>query len=260
MSTSSLRSSSFAIGSNVMRQEAPGLFALALLSPINKTRRPAPWRGPATLSRGLRRRVLAPLRHPGGPAEPGQLLHPPGERAHPAPFHVQPLWAQSWSPRPWSAGGIGKTALALEYVHRLFSGEHAADQVWWFGAADRLSLTAAMGALYEQLTALRPGRTAWSGRSGCAAGSRPAPTAGSWCSTTRMMRGSSTASFPGKSSAPLLGGPRRDGVPGELLPDAAIARSSSARTVVMASASPAPTASPLIASLSVTPQGDQRMA
>jgi len=72
--------------------------------------------------------------------------------------------------------------------------------------------------------------------------------------------GSSTASFPGKSSAPLLGGARRDGVPGELLPDAAIARSSSARTVVMASASPAPTASPLIASLSVTPQGDQRMA
>src|SRR4051794_887850 len=113
MSTSSLRSSSFAIGSNLMRQEAPGLFALALLSPINK---------------------------PAG--------------------------------RP--RGGIGKTALALEYAHRLFYGEHAADQVWWFGAADRLSLTAAMGALYKQLTALRPGRTAWSGRSGCAAGSRPA--------------------------------------------------------------------------------------
>src|SRR5947207_11720962 len=138
MSTSSLRSSSFAIGSNVMRQEAPGLFALALLSPINKTRRPAPWRGPATLSRGLRRRVLAPLRHPGGLAEPGQLLHPPGERSAPGPFPRPALVGPVVVTQALvSLGGIGKTALALEYAHRLFYGEHAADQVWWFGAADR---------------------------------------------------------------------------------------------------------------------------
>ena len=57
-----------------------------------------------------------------------------------------------------SLGGIGKTALALEYAHRLFYGKHAADQVWWFGAADRLSLTAAMGALYEQVDGASTGQ------------------------------------------------------------------------------------------------------
>jgi tetratricopeptide (TPR) repeat protein len=49
-------------------------------------------------------------------------------------------------------GGVGKTALALEYAHRRFYAEHAVDLVWWFTANDRLSLTSAMTQLYEQLT------------------------------------------------------------------------------------------------------------
>jgi trypsin-like peptidase/NB-ARC domain-containing protein len=51
-------------------------------------------------------------------------------------------------------GGVGKTALALEYAHRCFYVDHAADLVWWFPAADRLSLTAAMADLYERVTGI----------------------------------------------------------------------------------------------------------
>jgi tetratricopeptide (TPR) repeat protein/transcriptional regulator with XRE-family HTH domain len=48
-------------------------------------------------------------------------------------------------------GGVGKTALALEYAHRCFYTEHSVDLAWWFVAADRLSLSAAMARVYEQL-------------------------------------------------------------------------------------------------------------
>jgi hypothetical protein len=49
-------------------------------------------------------------------------------------------------------GGVGKTALALEYAHRCFYAEHSVDLAWWFVAADRLSLSAAMARVYEQLS------------------------------------------------------------------------------------------------------------
>ncbi|HEY2665548.1 MAG TPA: tetratricopeptide repeat protein, partial [Actinomycetota bacterium] len=49
-------------------------------------------------------------------------------------------------------GGVGKTALALEYAHRCYYIEHSVDLAWWFVAADRLSLSAAMARVYEQLT------------------------------------------------------------------------------------------------------------
>jgi tetratricopeptide (TPR) repeat protein len=54
-------------------------------------------------------------------------------------------------------GGVGKTALALQYAHRSFYSEHSVDLAWWFVAADRLSLSAAMARLYEQLTGLPGG-------------------------------------------------------------------------------------------------------
>jgi transcriptional regulator with XRE-family HTH domain/tetratricopeptide (TPR) repeat protein len=49
-------------------------------------------------------------------------------------------------------GGVGKTAVALEYAHRCFYVEHSVDLAWWFVAADRLSLSVAMARVYEQLT------------------------------------------------------------------------------------------------------------
>lgn len=54
-------------------------------------------------------------------------------------------------------GGIGKTALALQYAHQCFYAEHAVDLAWWFVAADRLSLCAAMAHVYEQLTGFSAG-------------------------------------------------------------------------------------------------------
>jgi class 3 adenylate cyclase/tetratricopeptide (TPR) repeat protein len=54
-------------------------------------------------------------------------------------------------------GGVGKTALALEYAHRRLYTEHAVDLVWWFTASDRLVLTLAMARLYEQLTGVPAG-------------------------------------------------------------------------------------------------------
>jgi tetratricopeptide (TPR) repeat protein len=54
-------------------------------------------------------------------------------------------------------GGVGKTALALEYAHRRFYFDNAVDLVWWFTASDRLSLTSAMARLYEQLTGVSAG-------------------------------------------------------------------------------------------------------
>lgn len=54
-------------------------------------------------------------------------------------------------------GGVGKTALALEYAHRCFYAEHSVDLAWWFAAADRLSLSVAMAHLYEQLTGVAGG-------------------------------------------------------------------------------------------------------
>src|SRR5205823_14488390 len=49
-------------------------------------------------------------------------------------------------------GGIGKTALALQYAHRCFYVEQSVDLAWWFSAAERLALSAAMARLYEHLT------------------------------------------------------------------------------------------------------------
>jgi tetratricopeptide (TPR) repeat protein len=55
-------------------------------------------------------------------------------------------------------GGVGKTALALQYAHRSFYSEHSVDLAWWFVAADRLSLSATMASLYEQLTGFPGGK------------------------------------------------------------------------------------------------------
>ena len=48
-------------------------------------------------------------------------------------------------------GGIGKSALALEYAHRRYVASEA-DLAWWFIAEDRPVLLAAMAGLYDRLT------------------------------------------------------------------------------------------------------------
>ena len=48
-------------------------------------------------------------------------------------------------------GGVGKSALALEYAHRRY-GAGDADLAWWFTAEDRPVLLAAMAGLYDRLT------------------------------------------------------------------------------------------------------------
>lgn len=49
-------------------------------------------------------------------------------------------------------GGGGKTSLAAEYAYQRFSDDHSIDFVWWFNAANRMDLTAAMSAVYSALT------------------------------------------------------------------------------------------------------------
>jgi hypothetical protein len=49
-------------------------------------------------------------------------------------------------------GGIGKTALVLEYSHRSFESANPPDFVWWFDASTRAGLASKMGALYRELT------------------------------------------------------------------------------------------------------------
>lgn len=48
-------------------------------------------------------------------------------------------------------GGVGKSALALEYAHRCYDAGKA-DLAWWFTAEDRPVLLAAMAGLYDRLT------------------------------------------------------------------------------------------------------------
>jgi hypothetical protein len=48
-------------------------------------------------------------------------------------------------------GGVGKSALALEYVHRLYDAGEV-DLAWWFVAEDRSVLLASMARLYGRLT------------------------------------------------------------------------------------------------------------
>jgi hypothetical protein len=48
-------------------------------------------------------------------------------------------------------GGVGKSALALEYAHRRYDSKEA-DLAWWFTAEDRPVLLAAMAGLYDRLT------------------------------------------------------------------------------------------------------------
>jgi hypothetical protein len=47
-------------------------------------------------------------------------------------------------------GGVGKSALALEYAHRRYAGREV-DLAWWFVAEDRSVLLASMARLYERL-------------------------------------------------------------------------------------------------------------
>jgi tetratricopeptide (TPR) repeat protein len=49
-------------------------------------------------------------------------------------------------------GGIGKTALVLEYAHRSFENANPPRLVWWFDASTRAGLASKMGALYRELT------------------------------------------------------------------------------------------------------------
>jgi hypothetical protein len=48
-------------------------------------------------------------------------------------------------------GGVGKSALALEYAHRRYDGGDV-DLAWWFTAEDRPVLLAAMAGVYDRLT------------------------------------------------------------------------------------------------------------
>jgi hypothetical protein len=48
-------------------------------------------------------------------------------------------------------GGVGKSALALEYAHRRYDGGEV-DLAWWFTAEDRPVLLVAMAGLYDRLT------------------------------------------------------------------------------------------------------------
>ena len=48
-------------------------------------------------------------------------------------------------------GGVGKSALALEYAHRRYDGGEV-DLAWWFTAEDRPVLLATMAGLYDRLT------------------------------------------------------------------------------------------------------------
>ena len=48
-------------------------------------------------------------------------------------------------------GGVGKSALALEYAHRRYDAGEV-DLAWWFVAEDRSVLLASMARLYGRLT------------------------------------------------------------------------------------------------------------
>jgi len=94
-------------------------------------------------------------------------------------------------------GGIGKTALAPEYAHSLFYGEHAAHLVWLFSAADRLSLTTAMAALYEQVTGSPTGQDSVVGAERLRNWLEECPYRWLVVFDNADGAGSSTASFPG---------------------------------------------------------------
>lgn len=48
--------------------------------------------------------------------------------------------------------GVGKTSLAAEYAHQCFFDQHSVDLIWWFNAANRVDLIAAMTIVYSKLT------------------------------------------------------------------------------------------------------------
>ena len=49
-------------------------------------------------------------------------------------------------------GGVGKTGLAAEYAYQCFFDRHSVDLIWWFNAANRVDLIAAMTVTYSELT------------------------------------------------------------------------------------------------------------
>lgn len=48
--------------------------------------------------------------------------------------------------------GVGKTSLAAEHAHRCLFDQHSVDLIWWFNAANRRDLIAAMTTVYSGLT------------------------------------------------------------------------------------------------------------
>lgn len=93
--------------------------------------------------------------------EPGliDLRRTLGERNRAFTGRDQDLAALSAEPRGRTVltqtltglGGVGKTALALEYAHRRYKAREV-DLAWWFVAEDRQALLASMAGLYGRLT------------------------------------------------------------------------------------------------------------
>ena len=59
-------------------------------------------------------------------------------------------------------GGVGKSALALEYAHRRYAAKEV-DLAWWFVAQDRSVLLASMAQMYDRLMATHSGEDAEAG-------------------------------------------------------------------------------------------------
>ena len=97
----------------------------------------------------------------GRPREPGladlrSTLRPPnpsftGRDADLADLAADPAGRVVLTQSLTGLGGVGKSALALEYAHRRYDAGDA-DLAWWFTAEDRPVLLAAMAGLYDRLT------------------------------------------------------------------------------------------------------------
>jgi Trypsin-like peptidase domain len=98
---------------------------------------------------------------PGRPREPGlvdlrSMLRPrnasfTGRDADLAVLAAEPTGQVVLTQSLTGLGGVGKSALALEYAHRRYDAGEA-DLAWWFTAEDRPVLLAAMAGLYDRLT------------------------------------------------------------------------------------------------------------